>query len=69
MINTTRYELNINPYVLPTQCEHAFYSLVPCRDGCPFVVSFNPRGRPIMYIFPQEYDHEREEEDEAGEKE
>lgn len=28
MINTTRYELNKNPYVIRTQCEWVFYSQV-----------------------------------------
>ena len=61
MINTSRYEPNIEFFVLPTQCEQVFYSQVQGREGRSFVVRFDPRRRHVKYIFPEEYVHEEEE--------
>jgi hypothetical protein len=55
MINTTGYDMNIDPYVLPSQCEKVIYSQVLGRVGCSFVVRFDIRGSLIKYIFPKEY--------------
>jgi len=65
MINTTRYELNTKPCVLPSQCEEVFYSQVLCRSSWSFVVIFDPRGRSVKYIFCKEDVHEED----VGEKE
>ena len=47
MINTRFFELWMEPYVLPSQCEHVFYSKVPGKESWSFVVRHDPRGRPI----------------------
>ena len=61
MINTHRCETNTYYYILPNQCEHVFFLEVPGREGWSFVVSFNLRGRPVKYIFLEEYVHDQEE--------
>ena len=50
MFNTQNVEKGSNPYVLPNQCEHVFYSVVSGRAGCSYVVRWYPRGREIKYI-------------------
>jgi len=54
MINTTMYKLDTKPYILPTQCENVFVSRVLGRASWLYVVRFDPRGRPIKYIFSKE---------------
>ena len=51
MVNTrtNNVELQSKPYVLPSQCEHVFYSEVPGKVGWSFVVRHNPRGRSMKY--------------------
>ena len=51
MINTKSYELNIEPYVFWIHYEQVFYSQVLGRLGWLFVVWFDLRGRPVMYIW------------------
>ena len=33
MVNTRLFEQKMEPYVLPSQCEHVFYSVVPNKVG------------------------------------
>ena len=49
MVNTRLFEPGKEPYVLPSQCEHVFYSKVLGRGGWPFVVRHDPRGRSVKY--------------------
>ena len=49
MVNTRLFEPGMEPYVLPSQCEHVFYSEIPGRVGWSFVVRHDPRGRPVKY--------------------
>ena len=49
MVNTKLFEPGTEPYVLPIQCEHVFYSEVPGKVGWSFVVRHNPRGRLVKY--------------------
>ena len=55
MVNTRNVELGPKPYVLPSQCEHAFYSEVPSREGWWYVIRYDPRGRLVKYIVAEEY--------------
>ena len=56
MVNTRLLESRTSePYVLPSQCEHVFYSKVPGRMGWSFVIRHDPRGRPIKYNIVEEY--------------
>ena len=49
MVNTRLFEPRIEPYVLPSQCEHVFYFEDPGRGGWSFVVRHDPRGRLVKY--------------------
>ena len=49
MVNTRLFEPQMEPYVLPSQCEHVFYLEVPGKARWSFVVRHNPRGRPVKY--------------------
>ena len=49
MVNTRLFELGTDTYVLPSQCEHVFYSEVLGKAGWSFVVRHNPRGMPVKY--------------------
>ena len=49
MVNTRLFEPRIEPYVLPSQCEHVFYSEVLGKVGWSFVVRHDPRGRLVKY--------------------
>ena len=49
MVNTRLFELGIEPYVLPSQCEQVFYSKVPGKVGWSFVVRHDLSGRPVKY--------------------
>ena len=49
MVNTRSLESRMSePYVLPNQCEHVFYSKVPGRAGWSFI-RHDPKGIPIKY--------------------
>jgi hypothetical protein len=63
MVNTREFELAIEPYVLPSQCDQVFYSEVPGKAGSSYVVRYDPRGRPVMYNHVAEDEHNNEEED------
>ena len=43
------FEPGTEPYVLPNQCEHVFYSEVLGKAGWSFVVRHDPRGRLVKY--------------------
>jgi hypothetical protein len=58
MVNTWSFELGINHYVLPSQCEHVFYSEVLRRGGWSFFVRYDPRGRLVKYNVVEEDDIE-----------
>jgi hypothetical protein len=60
MVNIRNVEPGSEPYVLPSQCEHVFYSEVPGRGGWSYVVRYDPRGRLIKYIVAEEDDIEEE---------
>ena len=49
MVNTMLFEPETDLYVIPSQCEHVFYSEIPVKAGWSFVVRHNPRGRPVKY--------------------
>ena len=49
MVNTRLFKQGMEPYVLPRQCEHVFYSKVPGKAGWSFVVRHDPRGRSVKY--------------------
>ena len=44
MVNTRALEPSTEPYVLPSQCEHVFYSEVPGKAGWSYIVRYDPRG-------------------------
>jgi hypothetical protein len=67
MVNTRTFELGTKKYVLPSQCEQAFYSKVPRKVGWSYVVRYDPRGRPIKYNVPEEDDIAEEEDVEEHE--
>ena len=54
MVNTRLFEPRTEPYVLPRQCEHVFYSEVPGKAGWSNIVRYDPRGRPIKYNTEEE---------------
>ena len=66
------YSVNSNPsrqfnprtqhYVLPSQCEHVFYSVVLGRGGWSFVVRHDPRGSPVKYNVEEDSEKGLEEE-------
>jgi hypothetical protein len=60
MVNTRNVEPISEPYVLPSQCEHVFYSEVLGRGGWSYVVRYDPRGRPVKYNVEEEDDIEEE---------
>jgi hypothetical protein len=60
MVNTRNVEPGSEPYVLPSQCEHVFYSEVPGRGGWSYVVRYDPRGRLVKYNVVKEDDIEEE---------
>ena len=49
MVNTRLFEPRTEPYVLPIQCEHVFYSEVTGKAGWSFIVRHDPRGRAVKY--------------------
>ena len=51
MVNARLFEPGTEPYVLPSHCEHVFYSKVPGRGGWSFVVRHDPRGRPVSIMW------------------
>ena len=65
MVNTRLFELGTEPYVLPSQCEHVFYSDVPGRVGWSFTVRHSPRGRSIKYNVEDANEEGLEEEDDV----
>jgi hypothetical protein len=62
MVNTRSLNLRTYPYVLPSQCEQVFYSEVPGRGGCSFVIRHDPRGKSVKYNV-EEYQEGIEEDD------
>ena len=50
MVKKSQFEVGKDLYIFPSQCEQAFYSEVPCANGWPFAIRYDPRGRPIEYI-------------------
>ena len=67
-ITTRLFELHTDPYVLPSQCQQVFYSLVPNEVGWSYVVRYDLRGMPVKYIVPKEVDIEEDQEDDIEEK-
>jgi hypothetical protein len=63
MVNTRAFELGTNPYVLPSQCEHVFYSEVPGKAGWSYVVRHDPRGRPVKNNNVEKEDNIEEDDD------
>ena len=63
MVNTRLFEPGIDPYVLPSQCEHVFYPEVPGKVGWPFVGRHDPRGRLVKYNLEEGNEEGLEEED------
>ena len=55
MANIRVVDLGTEPYVLPSQCEHVFYSEVTIKVDCSCVVRYDPRGRIIELYHVQEY--------------
>ena len=53
-------------YVFPSQCEQVFYSNVPGERDWPFVVRYDPRGRPVKYTVDEEEDDVELEQEEYG---
>jgi hypothetical protein len=60
MVNTRNVEPGSKPYVLPSQCEHVFYSEVPGIWVWSYVVRYDPRGRMVKYNVAEEDDIEEE---------
>ena len=69
MVNTRFFEPGTKPYVLPSQCEHVFYSKVPGKANWPFVVRHDSRGRPIKYNLEEDNEEGLEEEDDVEDDE
>ena len=67
MVNTrtNNFELRSKPYVLPSQCEHVFYSKVLGKASWSFVVRHDPRGRSIKYNLEEGNEKVLEEEDDV----
>ena len=64
MVNTRALEPRTSePYVLPSQCEHVFYSEVPNRVGWSFVIRHELRGRPVKYNVDEDQDSIEEDDD------
>ena len=61
MVNTRLFELGMNPYVLPSQCEHVFYSELLGRGGWSFSMRHDPRGRKINYNVEDDNEEDIEE--------
>ena len=49
MVNTRLLDPGTEPYVLPRQCEHVFYSEVTGREGWSFSVKHDPRGSMVKH--------------------
>ena len=49
MVDTRLFDPGMDPYVLPSQCEHVFYLEVPGKAGWSFFVRHDPRGRLVKY--------------------
>jgi hypothetical protein len=49
MVNTRTFELGLESYVLPNQCEQVFYCEVLGKPGWSSVVRYDLRGRPVKY--------------------
>ena len=60
MVNTRAFEPGTKPYVLPSQCEQVFYSEVPGKAGCSYVVRYDPRGRTVKYNHVEDEDNHEE---------
>ena len=60
MVNIGSFEPRIDCYCNLSQCEHVFYSKVLRRGSWPFVVRYDPRGRPVKYNLVEEYDDAEE---------
>ena len=43
MVDTRKFEPRLEPYVLPSQCEHVFYIEVPFKGVWSYVVRYDPR--------------------------
>ena len=65
MVNTRIFEPEMQPYVLPSQCKHVFYSKVPSRGGWSFTVRHDPRGRLVKYNVEDDNEEGLEEEDDV----
>ena len=63
MVNTRALEPGIEPYVLPSQCEHVIYSQVSGKAGWPYIVRYYPRGILVKYNPLEEEDNVEEEHD------
>ena len=64
MVNTRLLESRTSgPYVLPSQCEHVFYSEAPGRMGWSFVIRHDPRGRLVKYNLEEDKEGVEEEDD------
>ena len=68
MVNIRALEPGTEPYVLPIQCEQVFYSQVPGKTGCSYIVRYDPRGRPVKYNLVEEEENVEEEGDVDQEK-
>ena len=62
MVNTKLFELGREPYVLPSQCEHVFYSEFLGKAGWSFVMRNDPRGRLVKYNVEDDNEEVLEEE-------
>ena len=60
MVNTRSFELGIDHYILPRQCEYIFYSQVPGRVGWSFLIRYDPKGKIVKYNVEKEDDIEEE---------
>ena len=63
MVNARLFEPIMEPYVIPSQCEHVFYFEVPGKMGWSFVVRYDPRGRLVKYNLQEGNEDSLEEED------
>ena len=62
MVNTRTFKPRTEPYVLPSQHEHVFYSEVLGRGGWSFSMKHDPRGRLVKYNVQEDNQYGIEEE-------
>jgi hypothetical protein len=56
IVNIRTFELGLESYVLPNQCEYVLYCEVLKKPGWSFFVRYDPRGWPIKYNVLEEDD-------------